>query len=126
MQRLVVTSARFHRGRPIVGLEGIDSMTDADELAGVELRIPTDRLYALASGTFYRHDLVGCAVETVEGVSVGIVAGVEGTLGGSRLVVSGRQGEVLIPLVSAICTAVEPSRKRIVIDPPAGLLEVNR
>ncbi len=44
---------------------------------------------------------------------------------GSRLVVDGARGEVLIPLVAAICTVVDPAAKRIVIDPPAGLIEVN-
>ena len=46
-------------------------------------------------------------------------------MAGSRLVVDGAGGEVLIPLVSNICTVVEPAAKRIVIDPPAGLIEVN-
>ena len=44
---------------------------------------------------------------------------------GSRLVVDGAVGEVLIPLVAAICTVVDPAAKRIVIDPPEGLLELN-
>ena len=55
----------------------------------------------------------------------GVVRDVEGTLTGSRLVVDGDGGEVLIPLVAAICTAIDPAAKRIVIDPPDGLLEVN-
>ena len=50
----------------------------------------------------------------------------EGTITGSRLVVDGAGGEVLIPLVSAICTLVDPAAKRIVIDPPEGLLDINR
>jgi ribosomal 30S subunit maturation factor RimM len=33
---------------------------------------------------------------------------------------------VLIPLVPEICTTVDPGAKRIVIDPPKGLLEINR
>jgi ribosomal 30S subunit maturation factor RimM len=41
------------------------------------------------------------------------------------LVVDRDGGEVLIPLVAAICTEVDPAAKRIVIDPPAGLIEVN-
>jgi ribosomal 30S subunit maturation factor RimM len=32
---------------------------------------------------------------------------------------------VLIPLVSEICTLIEPAAKRIVIDPPDGLLDAN-
>jgi ribosomal 30S subunit maturation factor RimM len=54
------------------------------------------------------------------------VADVEGTVEGSRLVVQGDRGEILIPLVAEICTAVEPAAKRIVVEPPDGLLELNR
>ena len=80
---------------------------------------------ALPDGTFYRHDLIGCRVEMRDGRTVGLVRDVEGTLTGSRLVVDGAEGEVLIPLVSAICTLVDPAAKRIVIDPPEGLIEAN-
>jgi 16S rRNA processing protein RimM len=100
-------------------------MNDAEALAGHELRVPIDRLAALPADTFYRHDLIGCRVEMRDGRVVGIVRDVEGTLTGSRLVLDGEGGEVLIPLVAAICTEVDASAKRIVIDPPAGLIEVN-
>ncbi len=102
-----------------------ETMSDAETLAGLELRVPVDRLAALPAGTFYRHDLVGCRVETRDGAMVGVVSHVEGTMSGSRLVVDGEAGEVLIPLVGEICTLIDPHAKRIVIDPPAGLIEAN-
>jgi len=77
-------------------------------------------------GTFYRHDLIGCRVETASGQTVGVVEDVEGTVEGSRLVVRGDRGEILIPLVEEICRAVDPAAKRIVVEPPPGLLELNR
>ena len=122
---LTVTVARFHRERPVIGIAGVETMNDANALAGQELRVPIDRLAALPPDTFYRHNLIGCRVETRDGRTVGLVRDVEGTLTGSRLVVDGAGGEVLIPLVSAICTLVDPAAKRIVIDPPEGLIEVN-
>jgi 16S rRNA processing protein RimM len=122
---LTVTTARFHRERPVIGIAGIETMNDAETLAGLELRVPVDRLAALPPGTFYRHDLIGCRVETRDGATVGVVSNVEGTMSGSRLVVDGAAGEVLIPLVEGICTLVDPQSKRIVIDPPAGLIEAN-
>jgi 16S rRNA processing protein RimM len=125
VEKLVVTSARFHRERPVIGIAGVETMNDAAALAGQELRVPVDRLAALPSGTFYRHDLIGCRVETRGGTAVGLVRDVEGTLTASRLVVDGDGGEVLIPLVDAICTEVDLAAKRIVIDPPEGLIEVN-
>ena len=125
VERLTLTSVRFHGGRPIVGVAGVESMDAAEALAGLELRVPVDQLASLPEGMFYRHDLVGCRVETRGGDPVGVVREVEGTLGDSRLVVAGGGGEVLIPLASEICTAIDPAAKRIVIDPPEGLLELN-
>ena len=126
IQALTLTSVRFHRDRPVIGIAGVETMSDAEALAGRELRVPVDRLAPLPGGTFYRHDLIGCRVETSAGELVGTVENVEGTLSGSRLVVAAAsRGEVLIPLVAKICIAVDPAAKRIVIDPPEGLLDVN-
>jgi 16S rRNA processing protein RimM len=125
VQALTLTSVRFHRDRPVVGIAGVETMSDAEALAGRELRVPVDRLVPLPAGTFYRHELIGCRVETSSGSVVGTVEKVEGTLSGSRLVVAAPRGEVLIPLVVEICITIDPAAKRIVVDPPEGLLEVN-
>jgi 16S rRNA processing protein RimM len=125
VQGLTLTSVRFHRDRPVVGIAGVETMNAAAALAGRELRVPVDRLASLPGGTFYRHDLIGCRVETPAGELIGTVQNVEGTLNGSRLVVAATRGEVLIPLVAEICTTVDPAAKRIVINPPEGLLDVN-
>jgi 16S rRNA processing protein RimM len=125
VQALTITSARVQQGRPVVGIAGVETMTEAEALAGCELRVPADWLAGLPDGTFYRHDLIGCRVETRAGAAVGVVQDVEGAVGGSRLSVMGGRGEILIPLVAEICTVVDPVAKRIVIDPPDGLLDVN-
>jgi 16S rRNA processing protein RimM len=125
VEPLTLTTVRFQNGRPVVGIAGVETMTDAAALAGLELRVPADRLTALPAGTFYRHDLVGCRVETRDGRDIGVVADVEGTFGGSRLVVRGASGEVLIPLAAEICTAIDLASKSIVVDPPEGLLDLN-
>jgi len=123
--RLVISTVRFHNERPIVGFEGIDDINAATALAGVELRVPLEWLSALPPAMFYRHDLVGCAVERTDGSPVGEVTEVEGTLGGSRLVVLTGRGEVLVPLASEICRSIDVVGKRIVIEPPEGLLDLN-
>jgi 16S rRNA processing protein RimM len=125
VEPLTIAHVRFHQQRPIVGFVGIGTIEAAAPLGGLELRVPADRLAVLPAGTFYRHDLVGCRVETRAGEPVGTVREVEGTLAGSRLVVAAAGGDVLIPLASEICPVIDPAGKRIVIDPPAGLLELN-
>lgn len=120
-----ITSVRFQHDRPVIGLGGIDDMTAASKLAGAELRVPFDSLMTLPQGTFYRHDLVGCVVHTHDGARVGVVKEIEGPMERSRLVVETAGGEVLIPMVEAICTTIDTVKKRIVIEPPEGLLELN-
>jgi 16S rRNA processing protein RimM len=126
IEALTVSSMRLQGDRPVIGVEGVRTIDEAEQFAGLELRVPVERLRALPDGTFYHHDLVGCRVETVRGTPVGVVREVDTASGGSRLVVDGPEGEVLIPIAAEICRRIEPAAKRIVIDPPEGLLELNR
>jgi 16S rRNA processing protein RimM len=125
VQELRITSARVQNGRPVIGLEGFATIEDVEPLAGLELRVPEESLQPLDAGTYYQHQLVGCAVETVEGSPVGDVTRVDGGAGGSVLAVEGRRGEILIPFALDICVEVDVNAKRIRIAPPEGLLELN-
>ncbi len=122
----VISSVRFHQGRPVLGLQGVATIDEAEALAGAELRVPESDLAALPEGSYYHHELVGCEVRRQNGTVVGTVKGIEGPMAGSTLVVEGRHGEVLIPLASEICVSVDPKQRVIVIEPPEGLVELNK
>lgn len=123
---MTIETVRFQKGRPVLGLAGVDTMNGAEALAGAELKVPESEITALPERAFYRHDLVGCDVTTRDGRAVGRVTKVEGSLERSRLVVRRPAGgEVLIPLIDEICVSVDPIGRRILIDPPEGLLELN-
>jgi len=71
--------------------------------------------------------LVGCSVETKEGEFVGVVKDVL-SIGESTLLAVEREPgpkEVLIPLSRDICPEIDLAGKRVVIDPPEGLLDLN-
>lgn len=125
VEPLRITTARMQNGRPIIGLAGVGSISDAERFAGYELRVPASEQGALPEGTYYHHQLVGCEVVTENAEPVGRVTAVQGEGQASRLVVRGTRAEVLIPLAAEIC-AIDIGAKRIVITPPDGLLEVNR
>jgi 16S rRNA processing protein RimM len=120
-----IREVRFHQGRPVIALNGVETMNDAEALAGAELNVPASTVAPLPEGVFYRHELVGCDVRDRDGRSIGRVMAVEGPLERSRLVVSGERGEVLIPLVANICTSIDPAGQVIVVDPPEGLIDLN-
>lgn len=118
-----IVEVRFQQGRPVVRLAGIDTMNDAEALAGAEIWLPEAQLAPLPEGTFYRHDLVGCEVRDTGGAVLGRVTGVEGAIDRSYLVVD---GHMMIPLVGGICVAVDIAGRRVTVDPPEGLIDLNR
>ena len=118
-----ILEVRFQQGRPVVRFAGIDTMNDAEALAGAEIWLPEAQLAPLPEGTFYRHDLVGCDVRDTRGARLGRVTGVEGAIDRSYLVVD---GHMMIPLVGGICVAVDIEGRLVTVDPPEGLLDLNR
>jgi ribosomal 30S subunit maturation factor RimM len=68
---------------------------------------------------------VGCEVCTVAGDRVGVIERVDLGTGIPMLVIAGPEGEVLVPFTDAFCRMVDVGGRRVEIDPPAGLLELN-
>ena len=103
-----------------VRLEGISDRTAAEACVGSDVLAERDELGEAGEGSHYWSDLQGLPVVTVAGEAVGTVTGLLETGGVDVLVVTGSRGEVLIPL--APYTEVDLEARRIVVDPPEGLL----
>jgi 16S rRNA processing protein RimM len=122
---LTITGSRPQGDRWVVRFEGFDSIEAVEPLRDTELQVEPDALGALPAGQYYLHDLVGCAVETVDGRHVGPVAVVYTGAAQAVLGITGPAGEILVPMAGDICREVDVAARRIVIAPPEGLLEVN-
>jgi 16S rRNA processing protein RimM len=118
-----IEEVRFHQGRPILTLAGVGSVDDAERLAGLDVWLPQRSLAPLPERTYYRHDLVGCEVRDTADALVGRVTAVEGTIDRSYLVID---GDVMLPLVDGICLEVDMAARRIVVQPPEGLIDLYR
>src|SRR5258706_14114305 len=84
VQSLTLTSVRFHRNRPVVGIAGVDTMNAAEALAGRGLRVPVDPLGLPPAGPVYRHDSIGCAVPTPAGPLGGALPDADAVLRAGR------------------------------------------
>jgi 16S rRNA processing protein RimM len=124
IRTLEVESYRFFNDRYVVKFRGINSRNEADALRNKELAIPEQDVGQLPADHFFIHDLVGMTVYTREGKEVGIVQNVMKT-GGVDLLEVGEEGRILIPFVDPICKEVDLETRRIIIDPPEGLLNLN-
>ena len=116
-----------HGARLVFKFRGVDSISDAEPLRGAEVRVPESERFGLPEDEFYYSDLVGCTVvERSSGRPVGEVKEfLEQGGNGLLQVLDARRREVLIPFNRAICVEVDLDAKRIEIDPPEGLLELN-
>lgn len=121
---LQLQTSRPHNGRVVLKFAGFDDMNSAETLRDARVLITADQLVKLPKDSFYDFDLVDCEVVTINGQTIGKVTGVQRFGAAPLLVVNGGDREHLIPLASSICTDVNVAQKRIVVDPPEGLLEL--
>ena len=112
-------------GQAIFHFEGSDSISDAEKLVGLEVRIPLAERAPLPGGSYYVSDLIGCEVRQ-QGAAIGVVRDVEFTGGTPLLALDSPNGEVLIPLAQEICVNVDLAARRIDVVLPEGLRELNR
>ena len=104
---------------------GYDSIESANTLVGYELGLPEADRVQLSPDEFYDWELEGCLVEIEHGSAVGNVREVMRTGGVELLVVEDEQRrEHLIPMAESIVIEIDLSRRKIVIDPPEGLLDL--
>ncbi len=110
-----------HKGRLVLKFAGVDSISEAETLTGCEVQIPASERTALEGGAEYVSDLVGCRV-VADRREVGTVAEVQFGAGEAPLLVVGKH---LIPLASAYVTRIDTAAKRIEMQLPEGMLELD-
>ena len=122
--RYEVETTWFHQGTLIFKFRGVDTISDAELLTGAEVRVPLDQRTPLDPGEFFQDDLVGCqVVDRRTGQPLGSVSGWEDGGGSGLLVVN---GDLLIPFARSICVEIDPAARRIAVELPEGLKDLNR
>ena len=119
-----ITACRLEDETALVKMDGIDSPERARQLSGRLLAI--DRTMALPppEGHFYPWQMEGARVVTRDGRLAGSFVGIEGGGGQDLWVIADGERERLIPAVAEIVVEVNVAERRIVIDPPEGLLDL--
>jgi 16S rRNA processing protein RimM len=121
---LTVEVVRPHRGVLLVRFAGITDREAAAELRGHTLIVDVAELPDLTEpDEFYDHQLEGLTAVGPDGAALGTVREVVHAPASDLLVVDTARGEVLVPFVRAIVPEVDLPGGRVVLDPPAGLLD---
>jgi 16S rRNA processing protein RimM len=129
-RELQIEDAWPHKNWLVLKFDGVESISDAQLLIGSELQVPLSDRAQLDPGAAYVSDLVGCTLldcrTEVRGREVGVVTDVRFGAGEAPLLVIGAgKSEIEIPYAEEFLVRVDLERKRIEMNLPEGLLEVN-
>jgi 16S rRNA processing protein RimM len=125
-----------NKGRIVFHFAGVNSISDAESIAGLDVIVPLDERLPLEDDSVYISDLIGCRVHD-GATEAGVVEDVQFPTtpdGSSRLeeaapllIVRSPDGEeILIPFAKALLKKVDIAGKSIEMTLPVGLLEINR
>ncbi len=116
----------MHGAQLIFKFKGVDTISDAERLAGADVSIPLEQRPAPPEGEYYQTDLLGCEVFDPTGRLLGTAVGWQETAGTPILEVRTLDGkEMLIPFAKSICTKIDPAQRRIEVTLPEGLEDLN-
>ena len=117
---------RRQHGRCVAKFRGIDSISEAEQYVGHEIKIPAAALPAPKDGWFYTFQLKGCSVFTTDGEYIGIVTDVLDSGGTEILKVDREDEETLIPFAQSFISKIDLGQHKIEVDLPEGLRELNK
>lgn len=119
----------FHKGRVILKFAGVDSISDAEQLAGCEIQVPGEERAPLESDAVYVSDLIGCRVldrERDVGELIDVIFGAgEAPLLVVKGVVNDGTKEYMVPFAQQYLRSVDTAARRITMELPEGLLELD-
>ncbi len=119
---LTITALRGTPAQPIVAFEGYTTREQAATLKDRFLRVPrAEARRQLMSGAMLWADLIGLAVETPDGASLGTVRELLRAGGADVLVVTSDGRELLLPMIDTVVRSVDVAGGKIVATPLEGL-----
>jgi 16S rRNA processing protein RimM len=123
---LVVEGSRWHSDRLLVRFAGLTDRSAAEALRNTLLVVDSATSAAPAGDNeYWDHDLIGLDAVTVNGDPIGRISDVLHPAGHAVLVITRPEvAEALVPFVSQIVPTVDLSARRVLIDPPDGLLDL--
>jgi 16S rRNA processing protein RimM len=123
-RRLALTVRGRVRGQLIARVDGVADRNAAERLKGTRLYVARGALPPPAADEYYHADLVGLGVWLKDGRALGRVRAVNDFGGGVHLEVErAAGGVVMVPFTEAVVPEIDLAQGRLVVDPPAGLLD---
>ena len=122
-KQLTIRSSRWHNQILLLAFDGVTDRNQIEELRDQLISSDVD-LDSLAPGDYHFQQLIGCEVFQQNGELIGAVDEIVKLPGQDLLSVNRAGAQVLIPMVKQIIIEIDVLAKKIVVNPPEGLLDV--
>ena len=119
-----IAEVRPYRRGFLVRFDGVEDRTGVDRLRDRYLLRPFSEIEAPKEGELFYHQLLGMSVVTRDGVELGTIREVFDLRPAPLIEVRGPERERLIPFTSNIVVGWDLEARRLIVDPPPGLLEI--
>ncbi len=116
--------SKAHKGHFLVKFRWIDEIGEAKKWVSSILSVAEEALQPLSPGEYYYYQVLGLDVFDMEGGWVGIITRIWSKEGGDLYVVTGNSKEYLIPAVKEVIEKIDIPGGKVIINPPAGLLDL--
>jgi 16S rRNA processing protein RimM len=118
-------SWRPHQNKVLVFFENIIGRDQAEEWRGAEVLVREKDLPPKDEGEVYLYELLDCRVYLPDGGFLGVLKDVQVHSGSEVwVIITDNEEEVLFPANEEFVEDVDLTQKRIVINPPEGLLDI--
>jgi 16S rRNA processing protein RimM len=121
--KMQVRRAQREKDEFLVELEGVSDRDAAEMLKGAEIAVDREQLPPPDEDEVYVSDLVGCRVLDRQGNDLGEVTAVDSNGAQELLTIQGARTWQL-PFVDQLLVSVDVVARKIVCDPPEGLLDL--
>ncbi len=127
---ITIEQSWLHKGRVVLKFAGVDSISAAETLRGAEVVVPAAERMALDADAAYILDLAGCELIDLSQPGHPAVGTIRDVIQQEKaadllVVVSSDGTEHWIPFAKAYLVRIDLPGRRLEMNLPAGLLEVN-
>jgi 16S rRNA processing protein RimM len=119
---MTIEGCRWHRGKALLKLAGIDNTGSAEKLRGQLLEIPQSQINPLGENEYYQFQMLGLGVWTTQNDFLGQIDRIISTGSNDVYVVPTADGEVLIPAIEDVVKSIDLDEGRMTIEVIEGLL----
>ena len=113
-----------HKNQLLVRLDGAEGINEAIQWIGSIVSVAETELPPLGADEYYYYQVVGLEVFDTRGERIGIIERIWSKPGGDLYVVQGEAKEHLIPAVKEVIEKIDFAAGKMIINPPAGLLDL--